>query len=70
MLAVTELLVTANIFPNSLILSTPMMETKRSSETMVLARATRLHIPKTAFFIVTAAGILHSINLLSSVAET
>jgi hypothetical protein len=45
------LLVTANV-PSSLILFAIMMEAVRSSETSVLTRATRRHIPE--------GGILHS----------
>jgi hypothetical protein len=43
---VRRLLVTANVVPSSPILVTLMMEALRSSETSVLARATRLNIPK------------------------
>jgi hypothetical protein len=46
------LLVTANSVPSSLICFTLMMGAIRSSETSVLARATRRHIPE--------EGILHS----------
>jgi hypothetical protein len=48
-----------------------MMEALRSSETSVLARATRRNIRETAFFIVIAANTskLTSINGLGSVAE-
>jgi hypothetical protein len=42
---VIRLLVTANVVPSSLILVTQMMEEIRSSETSVLTRATRHHIP-------------------------
>jgi hypothetical protein len=67
--SVLQSLVTANV-PSSLILSTPIMDAIRSSETSVLARATRRHNPED--------GILHShrhgnlksynltLNLLSS----
>jgi hypothetical protein len=40
----TELLVTANVFPSSLIIFTLMMEAIRYSETSVLTSATRCHI--------------------------
>jgi hypothetical protein len=41
-----QLLVTANVVPSSLILSTLMMEVIHSSETSVLTRATLRHIPE------------------------
>jgi hypothetical protein len=41
-----RLLVTANVVPSSLIISTLMMEAIRSSETSVLTRTTRRHIPQ------------------------
>jgi hypothetical protein len=41
-----RLLVTANVFPNSPILVTLMMEAIRSSKTSVLTRATQGHIPE------------------------
>jgi hypothetical protein len=50
--SVAQLLVTANIVPSSLILSTLMMEAVHSSETSVLTRVTSRHIPEN--------GILHS----------
>jgi hypothetical protein len=51
---VLQLQVTANVVPTSLALFTLMMEMIRSSETPVLARATRRRIPEDAFFIATA----------------
>jgi hypothetical protein len=52
-LAVTEkFLVTANVFPSSVFLSTLMTEGIHSSETSVLTRATQHYIPE--------GGILHS----------
>jgi hypothetical protein len=47
-----QLSVTANVVPSWQILSTPMMERIRTSETSVVTRATRRHIPE--------HGILHS----------
>jgi hypothetical protein len=43
---VHQLLVTANVLPSSLLLSTLIMEAIHSSETSVLTRATRRSIPK------------------------
>jgi hypothetical protein len=44
--SVLQFLVTANDFPSSLILFSPMMEAILSSETLVLTRATWRHIPE------------------------
>jgi hypothetical protein len=44
--SVLQSLVTTNVAPRSLILVTLMMEAIRSSETSVLTRATRRHIPE------------------------
>jgi hypothetical protein len=49
--SVLQFLVAANVVPKSLMLFTLWMETIRSSETSVLAKATRRHIPDD--------GILH-----------
>jgi hypothetical protein len=46
------LLVTINVVPSELILSTLIMETIPSSETPALARATRHHIPEDGIVIV------------------
>jgi hypothetical protein len=51
---VFQLLVTADVVPSSLILSILMMGAIRSSETSVLTRFTRCHIPED--------GILHSLR--------
>jgi hypothetical protein len=55
---VLQLLVTANVL-SSLILVTVMMEAIRSSETYVLTRTTRRHIPED--------GILHNILLTDNI---
>jgi hypothetical protein len=44
-----QFLVTANVIPSSSILVTVMMEAIRSSETSVLTRATRRHVPEDGF---------------------
>jgi hypothetical protein len=44
--SVLQLLVIANVFRSSLILFTLMMEAIRSSETVILSRATRHYIPE------------------------
>jgi hypothetical protein len=46
MSSVFRLLVTANVFPSSLILFTLMMEAMRFSETSDLKRSTRRNIPE------------------------
>jgi hypothetical protein len=43
--SVLQLLITANVVLSSLILISLMMEAIRSSETSVIAKATRNHIP-------------------------
>jgi hypothetical protein len=43
--SVLQLLVSANVVPSSLIISTPMMEAIRSPITLALTKATRRHIP-------------------------
>jgi hypothetical protein len=56
--SVLQLLITANIVPSALHLSTLVMEAIRSSETSVPTEATRCHIPE--------YGIVHITLLLSS----
>jgi hypothetical protein len=63
--SVLRLLVTANVVPSSLILSTLMMEATCFSESSVTTRATRRYIPE--------GGILHNHrreNFKSSIALT
>jgi hypothetical protein len=55
--SVFQLLVTASVFPSSLILFTLMMNVKHSTETSVLTGATRITSHKIAFFMVTAVEI-------------
>jgi hypothetical protein len=45
-ISVYQMPVTANVVPSSLILFTLMVETLRSSETFVLTRARRRHVPE------------------------
>jgi hypothetical protein len=59
--SVRRLLVTANVVSSSLILVTLMMEAMRSSETSVLARATRRHIQED--------GIPHKLRVFENGAE-
>jgi hypothetical protein len=56
------LLVTANVVPSSLILSTLMMEAIRPCETSVFTRATRHH-PRRRHFSVTAVETSNLINI-------
>jgi hypothetical protein len=49
-LAVTSYVVTVNVVPSSLVLDTLMMQAIRSSETSVLTRAIRRHIPEDGMF--------------------
>jgi hypothetical protein len=46
-----RLFVTASVVPNSPIFVTPMMEALSSSETSVLKRAARRHIPEDGIFL-------------------
>jgi hypothetical protein len=69
----TELLVSANIVPSSLIASTLLTKELRSSETSALTRATRRHIPEDDILHSHRREnlkILHRINRLGFVAET
>jgi hypothetical protein len=61
LLSVRLLLVTANVFPSSMILVTLMMETLRSSEMSVLTRIIQLNIPED--------GIFHDFTSVSNVAQ-
>jgi hypothetical protein len=56
---VLQSLATANLFPSSLIPFTLMMEAIRFSETLVLTRVTRRHIPED--------GILHNLKPFMSI---
>jgi hypothetical protein len=56
--SVTRLLVIANVVPSFLILSTLMTEAIHSTETFVLTRATRHHIPEEGIF------LLHSLFIV------
>jgi hypothetical protein len=60
-----QLLVTANVFPASLILSTLMMKAIRSSETSVITRVTWRHIPEIAILHSHCREILKSFIALS-----
>jgi hypothetical protein len=48
-----QLLVSTNVVPSSLILSTLMMEAISSSETFVLTKVARHHTPENGIFLVT-----------------
>jgi hypothetical protein len=54
---VLQLLVTANVVASSLVLVTLMMEATRSSETLVLTRATRRHMPEDGLLHILACSV-------------